>query len=167
MDEYLLQLLNNTDLRMKTDVTDSRIENADSGNLQMDNNMKEENNKLIYAELTYKINGILYEAHNTIGRFGREKQYCDFIEKKFIEFKIPYKREFVLKSTGNRLDFIVDGKIILEIKTVSLLLKEEYFQIQRYLHASDLKLGILVNFRSDFLTPRRILRTETDIRKKI
>ena len=42
--------------------------------------MRIENSKIIYAELSYKLNGILYEAQNQLGRFCREKQYGDIIE---------------------------------------------------------------------------------------
>jgi len=37
--------------------------------------------KIIYPELSYKIIGILFEAHNELGRYGREKQYGDVIER--------------------------------------------------------------------------------------
>ena len=38
--------------------------------------------KIIYKELSYQINGLLFEIHNELGRFANEKQVCDYIENK-------------------------------------------------------------------------------------
>ena len=40
--------------------------------------------KVIYPELSYVINGILFSTHNELGCFAREKQYGDVIERKFL-----------------------------------------------------------------------------------
>lgn len=123
-------------------------------------------NKIIYPELSYLITGLCFDIHNSIGRFCREKQYSDAIENKLKALKIPFQREFILKDTGNILDFIVDNKIILEIKAENSFLKENYYQIQRYLQASNLKLGLLINFRNRYLKPIRIIRIDTNIKNK-
>ena len=61
--------------------------------------------KVLYPELSYKIVGILFEAHKELGHYAREKQYGDFIEKRFKEISLPYKRELLISNTGNILDF--------------------------------------------------------------
>lgn len=120
--------------------------------------------KLLHKELTYEVRGILFKVHNELGRFKNEKQYCDAIEFLLKENKIPYKREFVLPTSfdgenkgRNKVDFFIADKIILEVKCVSFLNKEHYFQCQRYLNALDLDLALLVNFRAKYLAIRRIL----------
>jgi GxxExxY protein len=122
--------------------------------------------KIIYPELSYQITGVLFEVHNELGRYAREKQYGDKIEEKFKINKMPYLREYVVSKTGNRLDFLVAQKIILEAKAKDIITREDYFQLQRYLQALDIKLGLLVNFRSRYLKPIRVVKIETDIRKK-
>ena len=117
--------------------------------------------KIIYPELSYTITGILFDIHNEIGSFGREKQYGDLLEKHLKEIKLPYKREESVSSTVNILDFIIDGKIALELKTVRVLTPEHYRQIQNYLQQTKLKLGLLVNFRTKYIKPIRIVRIDT------
>ncbi|MBW8050003.1 MAG: GxxExxY protein [Cytophagales bacterium] len=88
------------------------------------------------------------------------------IEKLLIELKIPYIREHVFNDSGNRVDFLIEDKIILEIKAQRMITKDDYHQIQRYLQSLDKKLGLMVNFHTHYLAPKRIVRIETDIRKK-
>ena len=122
--------------------------------------------KLIYPELSYKLTGFFYKIHNELGRYCKEKQYTDAVEKLFQESKIEYKREepacFDIESkfvvNGNRLDFVVENKILIEIKAKRFITKEDYYQVQRYLKAKNLKLALLVNFRNRFLKPIRIIR---------
>lgn len=40
-------------------------------------------NKIIYPELSYLITGACFDVHNTMGRFLKEKQYGNELEKKF------------------------------------------------------------------------------------
>lgn len=93
--------------------------------------------------------------------FAREKQYGDFIEKLMKQKEIDYKREYQVEGTGNRVDFFVENKIILELKTKKFLSRDDYYQVQRYLQTFDVKLGILVNFRSKSIRPKRIIRIDT------
>ena len=123
--------------------------------------------KLIYPNLSFKIVGICFQVHNKIGRFGREKQYSDFLEKKIIESEMKYRREFVVENTGNRVDFIIEDKILLELKAKPIIQKMDYYQTQRYLQILNLNLGLLINFGQEYLRPKRILKTEKDVRKKI
>ncbi|MBI2436433.1 MAG: GxxExxY protein [Candidatus Magasanikbacteria bacterium] len=124
------------------------------------------NAKLIYPELSYDITGVLFEVHNTIGRYGREKQYGDLIERLFHDRDICYRREFFIGDTGNIVDFFVENKIVLELKRKKIITKEDYYQVQRYLQIMDLKLGLLVNFQEEFLKPKRVVRIENNVPSK-
>jgi len=54
-------------------------------------------------------------------------------------------------------DFIIDNKIVVDLKNKDFITKEDYFQIQRYLQSCGKKLGLIVNFRQKRLYPKRIL----------
>jgi GxxExxY protein len=70
------------------------------------------------------------------------------------EIQIFYKNELI----GNhRLDILVEKKVIIELKTVENLHKMHYAQIRSYLIATDLKIGILVNFSDNKADFRRII----------
>ncbi len=116
---------------------------------------------LIYPELSYIITGICFDAHNELGRYAREKQYGDYLASKFKSINFPFLREIEIASTNNRIDFIVANKILLELKNKRIITKEDYCQVQRYLQACDIKLGLLINFRTQYLKPIRIVKIET------
>lgn len=122
--------------------------------------------KLICPRLSYILTGICFEVHNELGRYAREKQYSDAIERKLIEANIPYKKEYNVKNTGNIIDFIIENKVILELKAKRLITKEDYYQTQRYLQTLNIKLGLLVNFRNRYLKPIRIIRIDTETKNK-
>lgn len=121
------------------------------------------NYPLIYPKLSYKIVGICFDVHNELGRYSREKQYGNLIEKQLRKSGIKYERELGVGDSNNIVDFIIEDKIVLELKTKSMIIKKDYFQIQRYLHATGIKLGILVNFRNKYLRPKRIIKIKKNI----
>lgn len=94
--------------------------------MQRMNTNNQNNSELIYPELSYEVTGVCFAAHNALGPYAREKQYGDIIEERLKEKKIPYKRELAIASSGNIVDFLVDGKIILELKSKRLLTREDY-----------------------------------------
>lgn len=122
--------------------------------------------KIIYPELSYIVNGACFKTHNELGRLCNEKQYCDRLEQLLKEAGLKYEREKILspsflgESPGrNKIDFLIEGKIILEIKAKRILSRVDYYQSQRYLQALNLKLAILVNFRDEAIKPKRILNS--------
>jgi GxxExxY protein len=124
---------------------------------------------LYYPDLSYKISGLLFKTHNELGRFKLEKQYCDLFEKYLTENDYKFQREKDLKkvfaevdSRGNIPDFIIEEKIIIDFKNKKFITKEDYYQMIRYLDVADLKLGMIVNFRSTYLKPKRVVNSKFD-----
>jgi|SRR3989344_907496 len=122
--------------------------------------------KLIHPEISYKIGGVVFSAHNNLGQFCNEQQYGDFIENEFIKKSIKYEREKIVPLSfenefrgRNKIDFLVEDNVVLEIKAKRIVTTEDYYQVKRYLVAFDKKLGILVNFRVKYVTPKRILNS--------
>lgn len=122
--------------------------------------------KIIYPELSYELNGILFAVKKKIGRFDSERQYCDAIEALLKNNGIAYEREKQLpapiseESSGrHRVDFLIENKIVLEVKAKPFITKNDYYQIQRYLSVLDKRLGILVNMRRYYIQPKRILNS--------
>jgi len=124
--------------------------------------------EIIHKELSYKITGLCFKVHTELGRFCREIQYSNRFEELLQENKLNYKREIEIKSfnnespNGNRVDFIVEDKIIIDFKAKKFITKEDYFQMQRYLRGADLKLGMIINFRSPHLKPKRVLNSNNN-----
>lgn len=116
--------------------------------------------KILYKELCYRINGILFKTQNELGRYSREEQYGDCFQRKLQEEKINYKRESKINDSGNIADFIIEEVVVIELKAKPFITKEDYYQIQRYLQSTGLKLGLLVNFRNEYLKPIRVIRVD-------
>lgn len=109
---------------------------------------------LIYPELSNKLLGLALQLHKEMGCGFREKVYQDAFEVLLKENKIPYEREkhIDLVFHGEKLehdffyDFLIDNKIGVELKAVSEIVREFEAQIINYLHVSNHKLGLLLNF---------------------
>ena len=115
---------------------------------------------LIYPELSYKLTGVLFKAHNKLGRYCKEKQYQDAIGELLKQEGLKFEREKKLPISddigGNQVDFEIEDKILLECKAKPFITKEDYYQLMRYLKATGKRLGLLVNFRNKYLRPKRI-----------
>ena len=94
------------------------------------------------------------QLHREMGCGFREKVYQDAFEVLLKENKIPYEKEkhISLVFHGVELehdffyDFLIDDKIGVELKAVSEIMGEFEAQIINYLHVSNHKLGLLLNF---------------------
>jgi len=129
---------------------------------------------LIYPELSYKIVGILFDVYNELGPGHREKYYQQAIALALKNNKIEFKREVCIpvkyrtsKVGKYFLDFLIEGKIVLEVKKGNYFPAGNIRQIDTYLKATKLKLGVLANFASSGIKFKRIVNTENSYIRKI
>ena len=110
--------------------------------------------QLIYAEETYAIRGAVFEVYREMGSGFLEAVYQECLGREFKRRDIPFiaQQELRLKYKGEPLiqiykpDFVCFDKIILELKAIKEIAPEHKAQLLNYLKATDLKLGLLVNF---------------------
>jgi GxxExxY protein len=111
-------------------------------------------NKLIYEEETFAIRGAIFEVYSHMGTGFLEAIYQECLETEFSSRNIPFtaQSELFINYKGNSLkqkyrpDFVCFDKIIVEIKAVKDIAAEHKAQVINYLKATNLKLGLLVNF---------------------
>ena len=120
--------------------------------------------ELIYPELSYQIVGILFDVYNTIGYGHPEKYYYKAVGTSLAQNNLSFKKQLVIPlvfkndKIGNYIiDFVVEDKIVLEVKQGNRFLKGNIKQVYGYLKSSGLKLGLLVNFTADRIKFKRIL----------
>ncbi|HUT22611.1 MAG TPA: GxxExxY protein [Candidatus Bipolaricaulota bacterium] len=122
------------------------------------------NDKVIYPELSYQIVGILFDVHNEIGGKVSEKVISRAIASDLDNCHLKYEKEIQVpvfykgKQIGYYfLDFLIEGKIVLEIKKGFRFANKDFDQIHDYLQSTGLKLGILAIFSDTKVKFRRIL----------
>ena len=118
--------------------------------------------KIVEKELSYQLGGIFFSIQNECGRFYKERQYGDVFAMKLQEISLSFQREAPFEIGGresNFIDFVICGRIVVELKAKPFLSKEDFLQVKRYLAVSGIELGLLVNFQDKYLKPRRILNT--------
>ena len=108
----------------------------------------------MYKEEVFKVVGAGMEVYNELGPGFLEAVYQEALELEFLRQGISYEVQKPLTITykGQRLqksyvaDFLVDGKIIVEIKALDHLSGTEEAQILNYLKVTGQRVGVLLNF---------------------
>lgn len=123
--------------------------------------------KLIYPELSFRVVGVCMDVHRQLGPSLLEKYYQRAVEQELNSQKIEFQREVCVqmlykeKSIGRYfVDFVIENKLILELKAQPNLLMIHRKQVLSYLKQLDLGLGILVNFRNISLKQYRVINSE-------
>ncbi|HEX8461900.1 MAG TPA: GxxExxY protein [Segetibacter sp.] len=119
--------------------------------------------ELKYKETTEKIIGAAMKVHAALGNGFQEVIYQRALAIEFTENKIPFKREFNMKvfyksiEVGERrVDFLVDGKIMVELKAQVSLESVHLAQAKNYLEAYNVKVGLLINFGAQSIQFKRL-----------
>ena len=108
----------------------------------------------LYKDETYAIHGALFEVYRVLGCGFLEAVYQKALEVELAQRNIPFASQvdidveykgMKLEQTY-RADLVCYDKIILELKAVQHLLPEHEAQLQNYLRATKMRVGLLVNF---------------------
>jgi len=120
-----------------------------------------ENNEI--NTLTHKIIGCAMEVHKTLGNGFQEKIYqrCLAIEFHLMKIKYAWEQEMEIIYKGNsvglrRVDFFIEGKVMLEIKAVEKLEDCHKAQAINYCEAYNIADGLLINFGGRSLEFKRV-----------
>jgi GxxExxY protein len=114
---------------------------------------------LKFDELSNKVLGCAIEVHRELGPGLLESTYEQCLAYELNRSKIPFQLQVGLpveyKQTrldcGYRIDLLVDGRLIVEVKSVEQLLKIHEAQILTYMRLSKVKVGLLINFNVPLL----------------
>lgn len=119
---------------------------------------------IVYPELSYKLIGISFKVYNSLGFECREiyvqRAYAQEILNEGLYF--IREKEIALTYDGRvigkyKLDFIVENKIIVELKVVPIIKNIHIRQVLEYLNATKLKLAILIYFTPKGVMYKRVV----------
>ncbi|HWR00082.1 MAG TPA: GxxExxY protein [Candidatus Methylomirabilis sp.] len=120
--------------------------------------------KIVYPELSYRVVGALFDVFNDIGYGHRERIYQRAVANRLRELNIPSKEQLPTNvvfhglPTGNHyLDFLIDEKLVLELKQGHRIQRIAIDQVNGYLRSTKLALGIIATFMPHGVTFMRLL----------
>ena len=122
--------------------------------------------QLKHKEITEKIIGASFEVHKFMGNGFQELIYQRALAWEFSQAGLSFAREIeqqifykeLAEPIGTRrADFVVEGKVLVEIKAIIELDDVHLAQVLNYLKAYRLEVGLLINFGSKSLTFRRLV----------
>ena len=121
--------------------------------------------ELLYKKMTYSVIGAAMEVHRQLGSGFLEAVYQRALAHELRVQTIPFEEQVHLPITykgeliGDYVaDFVVDSKLIVEIKAVSRLNSAHQTQAMHYLAATGLRLPLLLNFGAGSLEHRRVIK---------
>jgi GxxExxY protein len=121
--------------------------------------------ELLYKELTFAIIGAAMEVHGILGPGFLETVYQSALARELTLRGIPFEQQVHLPVSYKDVlvgefiaDFIIDGKLIVEIKAVSNFNSQHQAQAMHYLAATGLRLALLLNFGTGSLEHRRVIK---------
>lgn len=122
-------------------------------------------NDILFPELSFIINGVLFEVHNQLGGGHAEKYYQKAVAIGLKNKELKFKEQqyapltFQNENVGRYyLDFLIEDKIILELKRGRYVPIAIFNQTKQYLEALHLQLAIIGCFAQDCVVIKRIVR---------
>jgi len=120
---------------------------------------------IILKEESYKIISVAIEVHRNLDPGFSEPLYQEALKLKFQLQKIPYEREKLLNvfyknrklTKRYSADFVCDENIIVELKALHETTGDHETQVLNYLEATQLRLGLLINFGTKSLQYKRLV----------
>jgi GxxExxY protein len=104
-------------------------------------------------DITYQIRGAIFEVNKVLGSGFLEKVYEKALMIELsgrglsVENQVPLKVSYKGQIVGEYFaDLLVEGRVIVELKSVANLLREHQAQLLNYLKATGICVGLLVNF---------------------
>ncbi|MEK9201398.1 MAG: GxxExxY protein [Patescibacteria group bacterium] len=147
------------EMRVEANISVAPI-NADDIETQID----ADKNKLLYEDLSYKIRGAAFGIYNILGSGHKESEYQNAFAQHLDKIGVAYVKEkhiavtYENKKVGSyQPDFVIDNKIIVEIKALPFVGRIEKAQVQYYLKNSSYRLAMIVNFGSSPIHIERII----------
>ena len=121
--------------------------------------------ELLYKELTFAVIGAAMEVHKFLGPGFLEAVYQSALARELTLRGIAFEQQVRLPVSYKDVlvgeyiaDFIIDGKLIVEIKAVSNFNSQHQAQAMHYLAATGLRLALLLNFGARSLEHRRVIK---------
>ena len=116
-----------------------------------------------HSETTEKIIGAAYDVYNILGFGFMEKVYENALALELKErgLHVVQQQPIPVLYRGHVVgdyaaDLVVDGRVIVEVKAVSSLSKVHEVQLVNYLKATEIEVGLLMNFGTELEFKRRI-----------
>ena len=132
------------------------------------------NEKYKYSELTGKIIGCAMKVHSTLGNGFQEVIYQRCLAIEMEKQGLGYARELEMSihyegiDVGTRrVDFLVEDKIMVELKALTKLEDVHLSQTLNYLEAYKLETGLLINFGSKSLEFKRVTNEQKLTKQQI
>ena len=108
---------------------------------------------LLYKDESYKIRGVTYDIYKVFRNRHKEKIYQNavYLGLKHKGLYVEREKQVKIYYSGERVgtytpDFVVNRKIIVELKAKPRVVKDDLKKFWEYLRGSDYKLGFLINF---------------------
>jgi len=119
-----------------------------------------------YSDITHKIIGCAFRVHGKLGNGFQELIYQRSLKIEFEKANLKFARELEMeiyyddiKVGTRRVDFLVENKIMVELKAMTELRDVHYAQIINYLEAYKLEVGLLLNFGVKSLEVKRFVKS--------